>query len=149
MSRWTAWFTPVGLVVVVVAACGDGEALSKDQYVAKIDAACVAFAAREAKIGEPKTVADLADHGATIVAAFEDTILDAAATLTPPDELTDEGAKLTVLAREQRNVLGGLVDAARSGSVLKLQQLAAQNRVLNKRASRLTRALGATSCAEN
>lgn len=134
-------------VLVSLAGCGDDGTLSKEQYVAKLDAACAAFAAREGEIGEPKTVADLVEHGAQIVAAFEDTVVDAASTLSPPDAIADEAAKLTELAREQRTVLRGLVDAAKSGDLSKLQQLATRNRILNERAARLARALGATSCA--
>ena len=137
----------VSAVLVSLAGCGDGGTLSREQYVVKLDAACAAFAARESDIGEPTTVADLVEDGAQIVAAFEDTILDAASTLTPPDAIAGGAAKLTELAREQRTVLRGLVDAAKSGDLSRLQQLAARNRVLNERAAKLARALGANSCA--
>lgn len=134
-------------VLVALAGCGNGGELSREQYVAKLDAACADFAAREAEIGEPKTVADLVEHGAQIVAAFEDTILATASTLIPPEAIADEAAKLADLARSQQAALRGLVDAAESGDLAKLQQLAARNRLINERSAKLARALGATTCA--
>jgi hypothetical protein len=134
------------MALASVAACGDGRALTRDQYVAQLDAACAAFAAREREIGEPNTLSDLVKRGPKIASAFADTVLDPISTLHPPDEIAAQANRLVVLARRQLNVLEGLAAAARRGDLLAVQRLAEENRTLNARATTLTRALGATAC---
>lgn len=134
-------------VAVMATGCGGDDALTKEKYTARLDAACREFAERERRIGDPRTAADLVRFGPAIVRAFEETILDGVESVDPPEEVAGEAAQLQQLAHDQRDVLAALVDAARDRDVARLGQLAAQNRSLNEQAGSIARRLGADSCA--
>lgn len=51
------------------------------------------------------------------------------------------------LAEQQRDSLAGLIDAAKSGDVAEVRQLASKNQALNEEANSITRELGAEACA--
>lgn len=136
------------LVVVLAAGCAGGEALSREKYVSALNAACEDFSEREGEIGEPRTLADLVETGPRILDAFERTILAKARSLKPPDEIADEAERLAELAERQRDLLGGLIDAARDNDVAKVRQLASRNEAVNKEATSMARAVGAEACAD-
>jgi hypothetical protein len=133
-------------IALVATACGGDETLSREEYAAKLDAACNEFAEREQRIGDPQTAADLVKDGPAVLQAFEETILEAADSAEAPDEIAGEAARLRRLAHDQRDVLAGLVDAARERDVGRLSRLAAQNRALNDEAGSIARRVGAQSC---
>jgi hypothetical protein len=128
--------------------CGGDDELSKEEYVAELNAMCEDFSAREKVIGEPRTAADLVEKGPRIVDAFNKAIADKVGTLEPPDEIADEADHLVDLADEQRDVLAELVDAAKGSDIAKVRELASKNAALNKEASTIARELGAESCAD-
>ena len=134
------------LVLVLSGGCG-GEALSKDEYVARLNAACEDFSAREKRIGEPQNVSDLVKKGPRVLKAFEDAIVDEVDGLEAPDELADEAKRLVDLAHRQHAVLRDLVDAATNGNLVLVRTLASRNAGLNESASSIMRELGAQSCA--
>jgi outer membrane murein-binding lipoprotein Lpp len=137
---------PILLVTVAVTA-GCGSKSPKEQFVAKLNAMCEDFAAREQQIGEPRTQQDLAARGDRIVAAFEQAILGPLQQLKAPAEVAPQAAQLRVLARQQRDVLHGLAEAGRVGDVTKVGQLAARNTTLNAQAGQIAHDLEADSCA--
>jgi len=133
--------------VVLAVGCAGGEALTKEEYVSKLNAACEEFSEREQEIGEPQTLADLVDKGPRVLDAFEKTILDAARNLEAPDEIAEQADRLADLAEEQRDVLAGLIDAARDNDVATLRKLVPKNAALNNEARSIARPLGANACA--
>jgi hypothetical protein len=135
------------LGVVLAAGCAGGEALAKDEYVSRLNAACEDFIEREQEIGEPQSLADLEAKGPRVLEAFEQTILDAARTLEAPEEIADQAARLAELAEEQRDVLAGLVEAAREGDVARVRELVSRNQAVNEEAGSIARDLGANACA--
>jgi outer membrane murein-binding lipoprotein Lpp len=135
------------LVVTVAVTAGCGSKSPKEQFVAKLNAMCEDFAAREQQIGEPRTQQDLAARGDRIVAAFEQAILGPLQQLKAPAEVAPQAAQLRVLARQQRDVLHGLAEAGRVGDVTKVGQLAARNTTLNAQAGQIAHDLEADSCA--
>jgi outer membrane murein-binding lipoprotein Lpp len=135
------------LVVTVAVTAGCGSKSPKEQFVAKLNAMCEDFAAREQQIGEPRTQQDLATRGDRIVAAFEQAILGPLQQLKAPAEVAPQAAQLRVLARQQRDVLHGLAEAGRVGDVTKVGQLAARNTTLNAQAGQIAHDLEADSCA--
>jgi outer membrane murein-binding lipoprotein Lpp len=135
------------LVVTVAVTAGCGSKSPKEQFVAKLNAMCEDFAAREQQIGEPRTQQDLAARGDRIVAAFEQAILGPLQQLKAPAEVAPQAAELRVLARQQRDVLHGLAEAGRVGDVTKVGQLAARNTTLNAQAGQIAHDLEADSCA--
>jgi hypothetical protein len=134
-------------IALVATACGGDETLTSEEYAAKLDAACREFAEREQQIGDPQTAADLVEDGPAVLQAFEETILEAADSTEAPDEIAGEAARLRRLAHDQRDVLVGLVDAARERDVPRLSRLAAQNSSLNQQAGSIARRVGADDCA--
>jgi hypothetical protein len=134
-------------IALVASACGGDETLTSEEYAARLNAACREFAERELRIGDPQTAADLVEDGPEVLQAFEETILEAADSTEAPDEIAGEAALLRRLAHDQRDVLAGLVDAARDRDVPRLSRLAAQNRSLNQEASSTARRVGADACA--
>jgi hypothetical protein len=138
-----------GVLVVLAAGCGGGEALSREQYVSKLNAMCVDFSEREKKIGEPQTLADLVEKGPRVLDAFEKAIVDKVHRLKAPDEIADQADRLVDLADQQHAVLGELIGAARDNDLAKVSALASKNEALNEDANSLARELGADACAED
>jgi len=136
------------VVVGAAAGCGGGrDALTKEQYVSKLNAMCEDFSAREKKIGEPQTLSDLVEKGPRIVDAFESAIVDKVHDLTPPNEIADDADRLVSLADRQRDVLSDLVVAAKDGDRASVQELVVKNATLNEQSNSIAGRLGAQACA--
>jgi len=136
------------LVAALTAGCGDGEAVSKEQYVSELNAMCEDFSAKEKDIGDPHTLTDLVEKGPRILDAFEKTIVDKVGKLKAPGEIADRADRLVDLTDQQRNVIAGLVDAAKANDVAKVRELDSKNKALNKETTSITRELGAKVCAD-
>jgi hypothetical protein len=135
--------------VSVPTACGGSQALSKGQYVSRLNAMCQDFNKREQTIGEPQTVEDLVEKGPRVLDAFEKAIVDKIHRLQAPDEISGQASRLTRLADEQRNVLRGLVDAAKRSDFGKVDELSSKNAMLNRESGSTASELGATACAKD
>ena len=133
-------------IALAVSGCGGDETLTKAEYVAKLNAMCEDFAARERKIGEPRTFADLVEKGDRVAEAFEEAIADKVGTLKPPPEIRAEADRLVELAGQQRDVLRGLAAAAKANDFERLQRLVPRNQELNSESESIMRELGAESC---
>ena len=134
------------LVAVPAAGCASGDRVSKERYVSSLNAMCKDFAAEEKTIGEPQTLADLRLKEPRILDAFEKTILDRVRTLRAPHEIAARANRLVELADQQRQVLRGLIRAARKNDLTKLRELTARNVALNDEAGSIARRLGAPAC---
>ena len=131
----------------VPTACGGSEALSKEQYVSRLNAMCLDFSEREKTIGDPQTVEDLVEKGPRVLDAFEKAIVDRVHKLKAPDEIADQANRMARLADEQRNVLRRLVDAAKRSDFAKVIELSSKNAMLNRQSGSSASELGATACA--
>ena len=136
-----------GVIAGVPVGCGGGDELSREEYVSKLNAMCADFSAREQEIGEPQTRADLVEKGPRILDAFEIAIANQVGTLDAPDEIANEADRLVDIAHQQREVLGGLVDAATNGEYVEVRRLASKNAAVNKESSLIAQKLGADACA--
>jgi hypothetical protein len=136
------------LVAALTSGCGGDEPLSKEQYVSKLNAMCEDFRERESEIGEPQTPADLVEKGPRILDAFEKAIVDKVGDLEAPGEIAPQADRLVDLADQQRDVLAGLIDAAKDSDFAGVRELAARNEALNAQAESITRELGAEACTE-
>jgi hypothetical protein len=148
LSPTRATARPVLLVLLLAAAagCRGQEPLTKQQYAARLSAACEDFAASETKIGDPTTLPDLVEKGPLILGAFEETILAEVRTLEAPNDLADHASRMVELAERQRDVLAALIDAARAGDFAKVRALASKNTAINEAAGAIARDLGAQGC---
>jgi hypothetical protein len=133
--------------VSVPTACGGSEALSKRQYVSRLNAMCQDFSKREKAIGDPQTIEDLVEKGPRVLDAFEKAIVNKVHKLKAPDEIADQANRLAGLADEQRNVLRRLVDAAKRSDFAKVIELSSKNAMLNRESGSSASELGATACA--
>ena len=131
----------------VPTACGGSEALSKKQYVSRLNAMCQDFSKREKTIGDPQTVEDLVEKGPRVLDAFEKAIVDKVHKLKAPDEIADQANRMARLADEQRHVLRRLVDAAKRSDFAKVIELSSKNTMLNRKSGSIASELGATACA--
>jgi acyl-CoA reductase-like NAD-dependent aldehyde dehydrogenase len=132
------------VLVFVAAGCGGGsERLSRKEYVAKLNAECADFAARERKIGEPSTLSDVAARGERIADAFDAAIRDPQQGLRPPSTLDERAEQLRANANLMSRNLHALAAAARAGDGAKVSALATENAALNARSNRLEVAIEA------
>lgn len=138
----------VVVLVVALAGCGDGGAISKEEFVSTLNAMCEDFSAREQRIGEPQSLADLAEKGPLVADAFDESIAEKIGDLEAPDEIAAQAERLTEIAGQQSDTLHALANAARSNELSKVPQLSEKNGVLNREATAIARELGATSCVE-
>jgi hypothetical protein len=137
----------LALVVASSGGCGNGDALSKDEYVASLNAMCEDFSAREERIGEPQNVSDLVEKGPRVLEAFEEAIVDEVDGLEAPDEIAEQANRLVEVAKDQRDVLRDLIDAAKDNDLAAVRTLSSRNEVLNDEANSIMRELGADACA--
>ena len=146
MKRVSLVFAFVVLVTGTAAGCADGDEPSKEEYVSSLNAMCEDFNARERKVGEPRTIADLATKGPRIQEAFESAIADKVGSLEAPEEIADQADRLVAIADEQRDVLSALVNAARANDFPGVREFASKNAALNRESSSIARDLGADAC---
>jgi hypothetical protein len=131
----------------VPTACGERDALSKEQYVSRLNAMCRNFGWQEQQIGDPQTTEDLVEKGPRVVDAFEEAIVDEVHRLKAPAEISEQANRMIQLADEQASVLRRLVTAAKRSDFAKVDELAAKNAALNSESSAVASKLGATACA--
>jgi len=136
----------LGVLVALSTGCGGDEALSKEEYVSRLNAICRDFAEREKKIGDPRTVEDLVEKGPRVVDAFEKAMVDEVHELKAPEEIADQADRLADLADEQHDVLRRLVDAAKRSDFAEVEELSSENARLNEEAGSIAGELGATAC---
>ena len=134
----------LGVMALATTGCGGSKALSKGEYVSRLNATCQDFRKREQAIGNPQ---DLVRNGPRIVDAFDKAIVEKVHKLKAPREIADQANRLTAIADEQSNVLSGLAEAAKSGDVAKIGELTSKNGRLNQESGSIAKELGATACA--
>jgi hypothetical protein len=135
------------LVAGLGAGCAGRDELSKEEYISRLNAMCEDFSAREEEIGEPHKLADLVEKGPRILDAFEKALADKVGTLNAPNEISGQADRLVDLAGQQRDVLGGLVDATSERDFAEVRRLVSKNDALNKESRQIARDLGADACS--
>jgi outer membrane murein-binding lipoprotein Lpp len=131
------------LLAVALAGCGS---TAKSRYVSQLNKMCEDFARREQKIGTPGSPSDLRKRGDRLVAAYDAAIYRPLQRLQVPPEIASEGAQLRELAFRQRNVLGALATAGKTGDLQKVRQLVGVNQQLNSQLAQIAKHLKADSC---
>ena len=132
------------LLAAVLAGCGSS---AKSRYVSKLNKMCEAFARREQVIGTPGSPSELKSRGDRIVAAYDEEIYRPLQKLKAPPEIASEATQLRDLSQRQRNVLGALANAGKTGDLGRVQQLVRVNQQLNEQLAQIARHLKADSCA--
>jgi hypothetical protein len=137
------------LVALLFAGCADGESLSREQYVSKLNALCEDFSEKEKEIGDPQTLDDLVAKGPRILDAFDEAIRDKVGNLKAPDAIADEAHRLVDLANQQHKVIRELIDAAKDDNLVRVRVLASKNDALNNEATSMAGQLGAQACTQD
>lgn len=132
------------LLAAVLAGCGSS---AKSRYVSKLNKMCEAFARREQVIGTPGSPSELKSRGDRLVAAYDEEIYRPLQKLKSPPEIVSEATQLRDLTQRQRNVLGALANAGKTGDLQRVRQLVRVNQQLNSQLAQIARHLKADSCA--
>jgi hypothetical protein len=131
------------LLLAVLVGCGSS---AKSRYVSKLNKMCENFAERQEEIGTPGSPSELRSRGDRIVAAYDEEIYRPLQRLKAPPEIASEAEQLRDLAQRQRNVLGALANAGKTGDLRRVQQLGRVNQQLNSQLAQLAERLKADSC---
>ena len=131
-------------LAITLAGCGSS---AKSRYVSKLNKMCESFARREQAIGTPGSQAELKARGDRLVAAYDEELYRPLLRLRAPPEIASEAAQLRDLVTRQRNILGALAQAGKTGDLQRVQQLGRVNQQLNTQLAQIARHLKADSCA--
>jgi hypothetical protein len=138
----------IAAAVLVLGACGGGGGDSlRDRYISGLNALCDDFRAREGKIGEPKSIEELAEKGPRIARAFDEAIANKIGTLEAPPDLEADARRLAALSRKQSDALHRLVAAARKGRRAEVLRLSEVNGRVNAEAGVIGKRIGAKHCS--
>jgi len=136
-------FAAALVLAITLAGCGSS---AKSRYVSKLNKMCEAFASREQVIGTPGSPGELKSRGDRLVAAYDEEIYGPLQKLKAPPEIASEASQLRELSLRQRNVLGALATAGKTGDLEKVQQLVRVNQQLNTQLAQIAEHLKADSC---
>ena len=150
MKRLTLAGLFVALAAVLAAGCGGGgsKTLSKADYGTKLNQICADLNAKNKEIGEPSSIADIADKGPQLLDEFDKAIAGAK-NLKAPDELKDAADRFISLGEQQRDLISQLVDAAKANDEAKINELGPKLDPLDKESNAIAKdQLGAPACAQ-
>jgi hypothetical protein len=139
----------VGAIAVIAAGCGGGgggDRLSRDDYVAKADAICLATVQKRQALPVPTGLAGIPRYVDRALPLLDSARSDLQA-LRPPPELEDEVASWLEAIGDERNALSDLRRAARDKNAAKVRTIGSQGAAIEQRARSRARAIGLVACA--
>lgn len=131
------------------AGCGGGggsERLSRDDYVAKADAICLATVEKRQALPVPTGLAGIPRYVDRALPLLDAARSDLRA-LRPPPELEDEVADWLAAIGDERETLSELRRAARDKNAAKVRAIGSQGAAIEQRARARARAIGLVACA--
>jgi hypothetical protein len=139
------------LLAAIAAGCGGGGGggLSKEEYVSKLNAICIAADERGKEIGEPQSREEFIAKAPRIIDVVGETIGDAKDLGGPPDEIAEPANRFIEIVERQVEIVEDLLDAARNNDSAKSQELAAEFEQLSGESDEIATRLGAPDCAED
>ncbi len=143
----------VAVVAAAVAAagCGGGggsKSLTKQEYAAQLNKICADANADRKKVGNVGSPADVVSKGPKLLAAF-DRLVSRAEKLKPPSDIKADSDKLLSEAKQLRDLISQVIDAAKTNDLTKITQLGAKGDALTKDLDALGTKLGAPACASS
>lgn len=140
---------PAAVLVVAAslatAGCGGEEPLSKAEYVKQADAICKDYAARQSKLGAPKSVKDIARLAEQTRPLIEERLKKLRA-LAAPDDVKGSADEAYDLIDQQLPKIDELKAAAEANDAAKIQSIAASATKLDTQARARTKAIGLKVC---
>jgi hypothetical protein len=148
MKRLALGALLVALAAVVAAGCGGGGSttLSKEDYATQLDQICADYNAKQKEIGDPASLADVAEKGPKIIDEFDKAIAKAEK-LKAPDELKSTRDAFFAKSKQQRDLLEELVAAAKKDDGAMVQEIGTKIDPLKTEVDALGKELGAPACA--
>jgi hypothetical protein len=144
------WATAVVAALCVVAAgCGGGdggERLSRDDYVAKADAICLATVKKRQALPVPTGLAGIPRYIDRALPLLDSARSDLRA-LRPPSELEDEVEAWLAAIGDERDALDDLRRAARDKDAAKVRSIGSRGAAIEQRTRARARAIGLVACA--
>ena len=134
----------LGVALALVAAGCGGKS-----YSSKLNTICEDLTAKQASIGLPSSLTDLAVEGPQLLSAFDASIASIRA-LKPPAKLADAARRFVALKEQQRAQLAELVRLAGKNDTKAIAKLGARIEPLNRRANAIANGeLRAPACGQN
>jgi hypothetical protein len=141
----------VAALCVVAAGCGGGDGggrLSRDDYVSKADAICLATVQKRQALSAPTTLAGIPRYVDRALPLLDAARSDLRA-LRPPAELEDKVAAWLAAIGEERDALADLRSAAKEKNGAKVRAIGSQGVAIEQRARARARAIGLVDCANS
>jgi hypothetical protein len=138
-------------IVVLAAACGGEDRLSREEYIQQADATCKKYEERLKTLEEelqatdsPQEAAKVIDRALPIIREGVGELRD----LKPPEDLEGKTDEWLDLNDENTKTLEELRDAAEAGDEQKIAELARDADENEKRGDAIARDIGLDACAE-
>jgi hypothetical protein len=140
----------LSLLALVLAGCGGGgdKALSKADFVKQGNAACQGYHDATQKIGDPKSLDDIATMTPKVQAEF-DKLIAKLKKIKPPSNLSADYDKLLASAETAKGTLESLKTAAAAKDVAKITALGKTASAQDKASDAIANRLGLSACAQN
>ena len=136
-------------LALAAAGCGGGgsKTLSKEEYGKQLNTICADYNAKVKKIGQPNSIAELADKGPKLLEEFDKTVAKADK-LKPPSEIKTDVDKFLSESKQLRDAIDQLINAAKKNDAAKITEFGGKADALSKDTDAFGKKLGAPACAQ-
>ena len=137
----------VGVLVLLITACGGGEArLSKEEFQSQANAICAKYQQQLNALRSPTSLEEIPDLVEQALAILNKEV-DEIRALSPPEELQSDFDKLLAASDRTKTAAADLSSAAKSGDQAAVQKALDEGNAASKEADDLAGNLGLNECA--
>ncbi len=133
------------LTLVLVAACGGDDRLSREEYLARADAICTKYEEKLAELGRPRSFEEAVAIGDEAIPLLRDGV-DELKELEPPKELEARVDAWNALNERNVEFAEDLRDAAKRRDRARVRAVARATEANEQRADRAARDIGLRAC---
>jgi hypothetical protein len=132
--------------LVLAAACGGDDGLSREEFVSEADAICQEFEQRVDDVEQPQSPDDVERYVDEVRPVIEDGLNELEG-LQPPEELEEQWNELVASNDEGLEALDDLRQAAANGDVERIQEISEEASRRDDESDRIAREIGLQECA--
>jgi hypothetical protein len=133
---------------LLLASCGgDGDGLSREEFVAEADAICAEYDQRVQEIEQPQGLDDVERYADEAQPVIEEGMTELRE-LEPPEELQDDWNAFISSSEESLDFLDELREAGAAGDPERIQEIAQEVSAVNDEANGIARELGLEDCGD-
>jgi hypothetical protein len=133
---------------LLLAACGgDGDGLSREEFVAEADAICAEFDQRVQEIEQPQSLDDVERYADEAQPLIEEGMTELRE-LKPPEELQEQWDAYIASSEQSVDFLDELREAGAAGDPERIQEIAQEVSEVNDEANGIARELGLEDCGD-